>query len=291
MLLGAAKLLNERREHLQGTVRLIFQPAEEGGGGARQMMEEGALGNTEAIFGVHVNTFVPSGSISIKPGPMCAATGMFKAVIEGKGGHAAQPHLTADPIAATAFIIASLQQLVSRETNPLESQVVSVTSVHGGVALNVIPSEVIIKGTFRTTSEGSRKLKQRIKEVIEGQAAVHGCRAFLDYDEDTHPFYPALINDDKLVEHVYQVGKEMLGEDNVLLAEATMAGEDFSFFLDKIPGVMFYVGMGNENVGPIHMMHSPYFQLDEDELPTGAALNAAIAETYLTRNRVQVNDL
>lgn len=290
MLLGAAKLLHERREMLQGTVRLIFQPAEEGGAGARRMLEEGALGDAEAIFGLHVHTFVPSGSISVKPGPMCAATGTFKAVIEGKGGHAGSPHLTADPIVAVSFIIASLQQLVSRETNPLESQVVSVTSVQGGGALNIIPTEVTMKGTFRTTSkEGWRNLKQRIREVIESQAAVHGCQAFLDYEEDKHPFYPALINDESLYEHVYEVGVQMLGKDNVLLAEATMAGEDFSFFLEKIPGAVYYLGVGNEKVGPIHMMHSPYFQLDEDALPTGAAMHVAVAEAYFKRNAVPVD--
>lgn len=280
MLLGAAKLLQSRRDKLQGTVRLIFQPAEEGGAGAQYMMEDGALGDAEAIFAMHVHPLVPSGSISVKPGALCAATGVFTAVIEGKGGHAASPHLTADPIVASSFIIACLQQLVSRETNPLESQVVSVTSVKGGEALNVIPEKVTIKGTFRTTSKkGWKKLKQRIKEVFENQAAVHGCQAFLDFE--ANPFYPAVFNDEKMYKHVHQIGSMMLGKDNVLLAEPTMGGEDFSFYLDKIPGAMFFFGVGNKDDSSNHMLHSPYFLLNEDTLPLGAALNAAIAEMYI----------
>ncbi|KAI5057589.1 hypothetical protein GOP47_0027604 [Adiantum capillus-veneris] len=247
MLLGAARLLQERRDQFQGTVKLLFQPAEEGGAGAQRMMRDGALKDVEAIFGLHVHPMVPSGSIASKSGALCAATGFFHATIKGKGGHAASPHLVADPIVATASIISSLQQLISRETNPLESQVVSVTSVKGGEAVNVIPDEVTIKGTFRSTAqEGRKKLKERIQEVIEKQAAVLGCEAFVDFDGDT--FYPALINDHKMYEHIQKVGSLMLGKENILSTQPTMGGEDFAFYLEEIPG---------------------------------AAMNAAIAELYI----------
>lgn len=287
MLLGAAKLLQERRDQLQGTVKLLFQPAEEGGAGAQRMMKEGALKDVEAIFGLHVHPLIPSGSISSKTGALCAATGFFQALIKGKGGHAALPHLTADPIVATASVISSLQQLISRETNPLESQVVSVTSVKGGDAVNVIPDEVIIKGTFRSTAqEGRKKLKQRIQEVIENQAAVFGCQGFVDFDSDT--FYPALINDNKMYEHIYKVGSLMLGKNNFLSTEPTMGGEDFAFYLEEIPGAMFFLGVGTENSTALQMFHSPHFELNEDTLPIGAAMNAAIAEMYIKSKAVVV---
>eukprot|EP00250_Pteridium_aquilinum_P028062 c36527_g1_i1 orf=125-1450(+) len=280
MLLGAARLLQERRDQLRGTVKLLFQPAEEGGAGAQRMMKDGALKGVEAIFGLHVHPLVPSGRIASKTGAFCAATGFFQASIKGKGGHAALPHLAADPIVATASIISSLQQLISRETNPLESQVVSVTSVKGGEAVNVIPDEVIIKGTFRSTAqEGRKKLKERIQEVIESQAAVLGCKAFVDFDGDT--FYPALVNDDKMYEHLYNVGSLMLGKSNILSTEPTMGGEDFAFYLEELPGAMFFLGVGSENSTARHTFHSPHFELNEDALPIGAAMNAAIAELYI----------
>ncbi|MCO5609865.1 hypothetical protein L7F22_064098 [Adiantum nelumboides] len=279
MLLGAAKLLKERQEKLQGTVKLIFQPAEEGGGGALRAMEDGALEDIEAIFGLHVFPLIPTGSISSRSGAFCAAAGSFTAVIEGKGGHAAAPHLTADPVVATSMIIVSLQQLVSRETNPLESQVVSVTSVHGGKVFNIIPQDVTIQGTYRTLSQdGGEKLKQRVKEVIENQAAVLGCKATVDFGNIA---YPALYNDHKMYEHIKAVGSLMLGQDHVLDTNPTMGGEDFSFYTGKIPGAMLNIGVAHEDATKNFMLHSPYFNPNEDVLPLGAALNAAIAEMYI----------
>eukprot|EP00249_Psilotum_nudum_P018135 c26654_g1_i1 orf=14-1360(+) len=281
MLLGAAKLLQGRQQHLQGTVRLIFQPAEELGLGAQHMIRDGALGNAEAIFGIHVDPRLPSGTISAKPGPILAAAGSFKAVIEGRGGHAASPHLTADPIIAASFIILSLQQIVSRETNPLTGQVISITVVKGGGALNVIPTNVTIGGTYRTFSNKDiEKLKSRIREVTETQGAVHGCKVFLSFDE-IFPFCPALINDKKLYEHIYNTGLNILGKENVKMADARMASEDFSFYLEHIPGAMFEIGVGNEEIGAVHSLHSPYFHLDEDALPIGAAMQAAVAQMYI----------
>eukprot|EP00250_Pteridium_aquilinum_P015349 c22533_g1_i2 orf=257-1609(+) len=279
MLLGAAKLLQERQEKLQGTIKLLFQPAEEGGAGALRMIEDGALEDVEAIFGMHVFPLIPTGSISSRSGAFCAAAGVFRALIQGKGGHAAAPHLTADPIVTTSMIIVSLQQLISRETNPLESQVVSVTSVHGGKVFNVIPQEVTMEGTFRTLSkDGGKKLKQRIKEVIENQAAVLGCQASVDFGE---PYYPSLINDHKMYEHVKAVGNLMVGQSNVLDTDPTMGGEDFSFYLEKVPGAMLNIGVGHEDATKNFMLHSPFFDPNEDVLPLGAALQAAIAEMYI----------
>ncbi|KDP37575.1 hypothetical protein JCGZ_08266 [Jatropha curcas] len=282
MLLGAARLLNQRKHKLKGTVRLLFQPAEEGGAGASHMIKEGALGNAEAIFSMHISTQLPTGKISSLPGPLLAAVSIFEAKIEGKGGHAAEPHNNVDPVLAVSFAILALQQLISREADPLYSEVLSVTYVRGGTALNVIPPYVQFGGTLRSlTTEGLHRLQRRMKEVIEGQAAVHRCNAYIDTKEEEYPSYPATVNDEKLNLHVQRIGSLLLGAENVKLGERVMAGEDFAFYQEMIPGVMFSVGIRNEKLGSIHSPHSPHFFLDEDALPVGAALYAALAETYL----------
>ncbi|KAK6787866.1 hypothetical protein RDI58_016391 [Solanum bulbocastanum] len=282
MLLGAAKLLNERKDKLNGTVRLVFQPAEEGGAGANHMIKEGALGDAEVIFGMHVDFRRPTGGIGTSPGPLLAAVCIFEAKIEGKGGHAAQPHEAVDPILAASFAIVALQQLISREVDPLHSQVLSVTYVRGGSASNVIPSYVEFGGTLRSlTTEGLFQLQKRVKEVIEGQAAVHRCKAYIDMKEEDFPAYPACTNDENLHQHVERVGKLVLGSENVGEIEKVMAGEDFAFYQQVIPGVIFQIGIRNEKLGSTHAPHSPHFFLDEDALPIGAAMHTAIAEMYL----------
>ncbi|XP_028795781.1 IAA-amino acid hydrolase ILR1-like 5 [Neltuma alba] len=282
MLLGAAKLLNQRKHRLQGTVRLLFQPAEEGAAGAAQMIEDGALEDAEAIFGVHVDYRTPTGAISSISGPFSAAGCIFAAKMIGQGGHAAQPHKNVDPVLATSFAILALQQLVSRESDPLHSQVVSITYVKTNVALNVIPSYVEFGGTLRSqTTEGMYHFRQRIKEVIEVQAAVHRCRAHIDMKEETFTPYPAVVNDNKLHLHIKRVGQLLLGPENVRKAKRVMAGEDFAFYQQVIPGAMFGIGIRNEEAGSVRPPHSPFFFLDEEVLPIGAALHTAIAELYL----------
>ncbi|XP_022722730.1 IAA-amino acid hydrolase ILR1-like 3 isoform X2 [Durio zibethinus] len=239
MLLGAAKLLSQRKNSLKGTVRLLFQPAEEGGAGAAQMIREGALGDSEAIFGMHIDCQTPTGSIALVPGPLLAAVSFFEAKIEGVGGHAAEPHYTADTILAASFAILALQQLISREADPLHSL------------------------------------------VIKGQAAVHRCNAYIDMKEEDYPSYPAVVNDDNLHQHVHKVGGLLLGPENVKRGNKVMAGEDFAFYQEVIPGYMLSIGIRNEEVGSIHSPHSPYFCIDENVLPIGAALHTALAEIYL----------
>ncbi|KAK8686480.1 hypothetical protein V6N13_125505 [Hibiscus sabdariffa] len=282
MLLGAAKLLNQRKDKLKGTVRLLFQPGEEGGAGASHMIKEGALGDSEAIFAMHVDFKTSTGSLELLSGPSLAATSIFVAKIEGVGGHAAGPHSTIDPILAASFTILALQQLTSREADPLHSQVLSVTYIKGGSAFNVIPSYVEFGGSLRSlTTEGLYKLQQRLKEVIKGQAAVHRCNAFIDMKEEEHPIYPAVVNDDGLHQHVQKVSSLLLGPENIKRGLKVMAGEDFAFYQEKIPGYMVKIGIRNEELGAVHSPHSPYFFLDEDVLPIGAALHTAIAEVYL----------
>lgn len=284
MLLGAAKLLNQRKDHLKGTVRLLFQPAEEGGAGADHMIKESALGAAKAIFGMHVDFEVPTGSIAVISGPAAAAVSMFKVRIKGKGGHAAFPHTTTDPIVSTSFIILALQQLISREANPRASHVLSITYVRGGTAFNIIPSHVEFGGTLRSlTTEGLQWLRRRLKEVVELEAALRKCQAIIDFDEENNPPYPATINDDTVYHHVKGVGRLLLGPQNVHQGQTVMAGEDFAFYQEKIPGMMIGIGIRNEAIGAVYSPHSPHFFLDEDVLPVGAALHVVLAETYLSQ--------
>ncbi|OAE20874.1 hypothetical protein AXG93_3256s1200 [Marchantia polymorpha subsp. ruderalis] len=295
VLLGVAKLLQARRHLIPvksrtlqpqacGTIRLVFQPAEEGNAGAQVMVEEGALGNAESIFGLHVTPFSETGTVALKPGPLMAGSGMFEALIMGKGGHAALPQLLTDPILAAATTVIALQQLVAREADPLDSQVVSVSILQAGKAYNVCPDNVRLGGTFRAFSlESFRRLKQRIEEVIVNQAAVHKCAATVDFIEDSHPFYPPTINDEKLYEHVHGVAVDMLGKDKVLVAHPVMGAEDFAFYLQKIPGFYMLLGMRNVSYGSTFSGHTSRFVVDEHALPYGVSVMAAVAETYLKK--------
>uniref|UniRef100_A0A2P2Q2U0 Uncharacterized protein MANES_03G030000 n=1 Tax=Rhizophora mucronata TaxID=61149 RepID=A0A2P2Q2U0_RHIMU len=284
MLLGAAKMLQEHRHYLQGTVVLVFQPAEEGGGGAKKMLEAGIIEDVNAIFGIHVSGRFPIGTVATRPGPILASSGFFEAVISGKGGHAAIPHHTIDPILAASNVIISLQHIVSREADPLDSQVVTIAKFHGGGAFNVIPGSVTIGGTFRALSKDSFvQLKQRIEEVITKQAKVQRCNATVIFNANDKPFYPTTVNNKDLHEYFLNVAADMLDAQNIKEMLPLMGAEDFSFFADAIPGYFFYVGMKNETQGPLGLGHSPFFKVNEDVLPYGAALHASLATRYLLK--------
>ncbi|PQQ20133.1 IAA-amino acid hydrolase ILR1 [Prunus yedoensis var. nudiflora] len=261
MLIGAAKLLQDKRDMLKGTVKLVFQPGEEGYAGA-----------------YHIAYWC----VASRRGPILAGVGLFSATIQGQGGHGASPHQTRDPILAAALTTLALQQIVSRETDPLESRVVTVGYLQGGQAPNVIPDSVKLGGTFRSlTSEGLSYLKERIKEIIEQQAAVHRCTALVDFMEDRPLPHPPMTNNDALYEHVKNVGEVLLGKPNVQLLPLTMGSEDFSFFSEKTAAAIFVVGIKNETLKSDRDLHSPYFFIDEEALPIGAALHTAAAISYL----------
>ncbi|MCO5609685.1 hypothetical protein L7F22_063916 [Adiantum nelumboides] len=282
MLLGAAKLLQSRADKLQGTVLLLFQPAEEGGAGAKRMIEEGALGQAEAIFALHVTDLQPTGVVGVRPGPILAGCGFFRAVITGRGGHAAIPQHSVDPIVAASSIVLSLQHVISRESNPLDAQVVSVTTFVGGSAFNVIPDSVVIGGTFRSfTTASFEMLRRRIEEVIVKQADVQRCTAKVDFLEESFPFYPPTVNDVNLHEHIQSVAAEVVGNHNVVKVTPVMGAEDFAFYAQAIPGGFYFIGMRNETCGSVHSGHSAHFFLDENVLPVGATLHTAIAERYI----------
>uniref|UniRef100_A0ACD5X9X2 Uncharacterized protein n=1 Tax=Avena sativa TaxID=4498 RepID=A0ACD5X9X2_AVESA len=287
MLLGSAKILQEHRDELQGTVVLVFQPAEEGGGGAKKMIEAGAVENIEAMFGIHILDSVPIGVLASRPGPVMAGSGFFEAVVSGKGGHAALPHHTIDPILAASNVILSLQQLVSREADPLDSQVVTVGKFEGGGAFNVIPDSVTIGGTFRAFSKESfDRLKQRIEQVIVAQASVQRCSANIVFLE---PSSPPVINDPELHDFFMKVAGEMVGPGDVREKEPMMGAEDFSLYGEAIPRTYYYfVGMLNETRGPQAAHHNPFFTVNEDALPYGAAIQASLAARYLLEHQEHV---
>ncbi|EHA8586853.1 IAA-amino acid hydrolase ILR1-like 6 [Cocos nucifera] len=281
MLLGATKILKTREHHLKGTVKLLFQPAEEAGIGAKRMIEDGALKDVEAIFAVHVSHEHPTSVIGSRAGPLLAGCGFFKAVIRGREGHAGNPHHSVDPILAASAAVISLQNIVSREANPLDSQVVSVASFNGGDDLDLIPDSVIIAGTFRAFSNASfYQLRQRIEEVIIQQSSVYRCATLVDFFEQER-FYPPTVNDEFMYEHVKKVAIDLLGPENYKIVPPMMGAEDFSFYSEVIPAAFFYIGIRNETLGSTYTGHSPYFMIDEDVLPIGAAIHAAIAERYL----------
>ncbi|KAE8100715.1 hypothetical protein FH972_018582 [Carpinus fangiana] len=286
MLLGATKILKTREHLLKGTVILLFQPAEEAGNGAKRMIGDGALENVEAIFAVHVSHEHPTATIGSRPGPLLAGCGFFRAVISGKKGRAGNPHHSVDPILAASAAVISLQGIVSREANPLDSQVVSVASFNGGNNLDMIPDTVVLGGTFRAFSNTSfYQLLQRIKEVIVEQASVYRCSATVDFFEKEYTIYPPTVNDEKMYEHVRKVAIDLVGPTNFRVVPPMMGAEDFSFYSEVVPAGFFYIGIRNETLGSIHTGHSPYFMIDEDVLPIGAAAHATIAERYLNEHR------
>ena len=255
---------------MQGTVKLLFQPAEESGAGAKRMIEEGALEGVEAIFAVHVSHQHPTSVVGSRTGPLLAGCGFFKALI--RGGR--------DPVLAASATIISLQSIVSREADPLDSQVVSVAVVNSGAVDNPT-TPFVLGGTFRAFSNASfYQLRRRIEEVITMQATVHGCDASVDFFEN-QSFYPPTVNDPRMYEHVKRVATELLGAAGYRDVPPMMGAEDFSFYSQVVPAGFYYVGVRNETLGSVHTGHSPYFMIDEDVLPTGAAVHAAIAERYL----------
>lgn len=279
MLLGAAKLLQRMKSSLMGTIKLVFQPGEEGYAGAYHILEEGALDDVHAIFCIHVDHTLPTGSVSSSPGIILGSADTFEVIIKGKGGHAAAPHKTADPLLAACSTILSLQQLISRETDPLESRIISVGFMNGGNVHDVIPESVTFGGTFRSmTTEGIDYLRQRIQEVIVSQAAVHRCTATVKFMDRP---YVSMTNDDNLYNIAKTVAIGLLGEANVYPFPRVMGAEDFSFYSQKMPAALFTVGIRNESLGSIHTTHSPYFMVDEEVLPIGAAFHAGVALAYL----------
>ena len=277
MLLGAAKILKSKESEINGTVKLFFQPAEEGGAGGKLMRDEGALENpkVERIFGLHVWPQMPTGQIGSKKGTFLAATSFLDLTIKGVGGHAAVPHLTRDPVLTSAQIITNLQSVISRELDPLDSGVVSISAIHGGMAANVIPSEVKILGTLRSlTMDGLKGLQRRVKEIAEKIAEAHECEAIVEYPGND---YPPTVNDGDMWNFAKNIGNDMLGEENVNELDAVMGGEDFAYYTEKVKGCFVVLGVQNKEIDAIYSVHHPMFKADEQALHIGTALHTTFA--------------
>jgi len=275
MLLGAAKILKDKE--INGTIKFLFQPAEEGGAGGEKMTQEGALENpaVERIFGLHVWPFIPTGQVGSRAGAFLAATSFMDIEVVGTGGHAAAPHTCVDPVLASSRIIDSLQSIVSRETDPLESAVVSITAVNGGSAHNVIPESVAIKGTLRSlTMDGLANLQKRVDEICGLVGRANGCEVNVVYPGND---YPPTFNDPETWEFAKGVAGSMIGPENVNELPPVMGGEDFAYYTQKTKGCFVVIGVGNPDKGCIHSVHHPQFKVDEDALPLGTALHVSFA--------------
>ena len=283
-LLGAARLLKDREAKLKGTVKLIFQPAEEGGAGGALMVAEGALEGVDAAFGLHLWPALPTGTIGTRHGTIMAGSIQFKVKITGAGGHGAMPHVTRDPVVAAASTVSALQTLVSRTTSPFDSAVISVTKMWaGGEAYNVIPDEAFFGGTMRaTTDESVQRLKERLENLVMSQVKSFGCAAEVDWMEESHPYYPPLVNDAGMADFVADTAEVVFGSEQVIRdVEPTMAGEDFAFIARAVPSAFAFLGIRNESAGSTHGLHTAQFHIDESALPRGAAMHAAVALRFI----------
>jgi amidohydrolase len=282
MLLGAAKYLAGTR-NFEGTVHLIFQPAEEGGGGGRVMVEEGLFDKfpCDAVFALHNKPGIGVGLIAARPGPLLAASDRWDIHVKGHGTHAAHPHLGTDPFVIGAQIVLALQTIGSRNIDPLDSAVVSVGFVKGGSAYNVIPDDLHIGGTSRSFRPEVRDLiERRVGEIARGVAALHGASAEVQYRRN----YPPTINHPAETEFAAEVAAEICGRDQVIRDVApSMGAEDFSFMLNACPGAMLWLGNGPGEDGCF--LHNVRYDFNDAALPIGVSFLARLAERSLERRR------
>lgn len=281
-LLGAARLLSDRRADFPGSVKLIFQPAEETDtGGALPMIEAGVLENprVDALFGLHVDPGCDVGRINITSGFVNAASDMFDVSFTGAGGHGAYPHIAKDALYAACQCVTALQSVVSRSVNPFEAAVLSVGELHAGSARNVLPETAQFRGIMRTLDPSTREIMlRRFEEVIRGTAEAMGVTAGITMRKG----YPVLRNDDGLVRFAQDVGVDVLGIENVKPGTPSLGVEDFAYFAERRPCCFFGLGVRNESTGIVHPLHSASFDIDEEALPVGAALLAELAFRYVS---------
>jgi len=283
MLLGLARVLLDRRSSFAGTVKLLFQPAEElPPGGAIGMIRDGALDdpNVDAVMGLHVASDIPAGKIGVRPGPASASGDMFTIRIRGKGGHAARPQSAVDPVVVGAQIVTALQSLVSRNTDPIESGVVSVTAFLAGEAFNVIPDTAELRGTIRTLNGDVRDLlERRLVETASGIGETMRAEVEVDYVRG----YPSVVNDTAMYHLVREAAIDAVGEERVMELPASMGGEDFACFSLERPSFFFMVGVGNEDRGITWPHHHPRFDIDEKGMAPGIATMSLAVLKYLER--------
>ena len=283
ILMGVAKILNSIKHQLEGNVKLFFEPAEETTGGARVMIEEGVLKNpsVDAVIGLHVDEKIEVGYIGLKKGVVNAASNPFTVKVKGRGGHGAHPNDCVDPVVISSQIIIALQTIVSREIAPTDAAVITIGSIHGGTAPNIIPEEVIITGVIRTMKiEDRAYVKKRLKEVAEGIALSMRGSCVIEIEES----YPCLYNSDELVKVFKKSASRIIGEKNIIaLDKPSMGVESFAYFAMEKPSVFYFLGSRNEKKGIIHPAHGSHFDIDEECLPIGVALQCEMTVELLKK--------
>tara|TARA_B100000686_G_scaffold352188_1_gene453315 strand:+ start:1583 stop:2743 length:1161 start_codon:yes stop_codon:yes gene_type:complete len=269
MLLGAAEVLSKYQNNIQGTIKFIFQPAEEGYGGAKFMIEDGAIENVEEIYGLHVWNYQKSGTVGVQDGPVMAAADIFTIKIQGIGGHGATPQGTVDCVVVASYLIQAMQTIVSRNTNPLENTVVTFGQINGGYNFNIIADQVVLKGTTRAYTENNRELiKTRMKEIIQGTEQMFGAKIKLEYKDG----YPPVINNSSITNNLKKIAQTIV-EDNVIAPYLSMGGEDFSYFSNAIPGCFFFLGSAPKDRAPMSTpQHCSHFDIDEDVMLIGSSI-------------------
>jgi len=281
--LTVARLLQRHRQELAGTVKLVFQPAEEGLGGAERMVAEGILDSPRPnlCLALHLWNELPIGTFAFTPGPFLAASETFSITLHGRGGHGAMPHLTVDPVISAAQLITGLQSIVSRQVNPLDSAVISVTSIHAGHTFNVIPNQVALQGTIRTFRPEVRQfILERFRDLTLSLAVAMGCEAEIDLKSIT----PAVVNDPDLTQQAHQIARATFPEHEILTNYQTTVSEDMAFMMQVIPGCYFFVGSQNAALGLNATHHHPRFNFDEQALMQASAVMSATAAQLLQRN-------
>jgi hippurate hydrolase len=271
MLVGAAHALSGMRDRLSGTVKFVFQPAEEGGGGGKVMVDEGVVEDVSCIFALHLWPGLPFGKVATKAGPIMAAADAFEMEITGSGGHGAMPHLAADAVVIAAQVVTALQTVVSREVDPVEPAVLTVGEIGAGTAFNIIPEKARLGGTVRTLNSDLReRMPGRMEAVARGVAKGMRGDAYLDYAFS----YPVTVNDEGAAGYALGVAEDLFGAQSVQeLPNPSMTAEDFAFYLEKVPGAFIWLGVGEDISG----LHTSQFAFDEEVLPRGSALLTALA--------------
>jgi len=279
ILLGVANILSNYKKLNKGKVRLIFQPAEEGGGGAKYMIKDGCLEGVNEIYGLHLWNYQPIGEVGIKDGPIMAAADIFDITVKGKGGHGATPQGTVDAIIVASHLVTMLQTIVSRNTNPLENTVLTIGQFNGGENFNVIANEVRLTGTTRAyTIENQKMIKNRMKDIINGVSKSFNCEIKLKYKEG----YPPTINHEHPSKNILKASAKVVG-DGVGFPYLSMGGEDFSFYLQNIPGCFFFIGSApnpKDTLSTPH--HCSHFDIDERALLIGSSVFLNLLDNILT---------
>ena len=273
---AAARVLAGRRPG--GTVRVLFQPAEEGESGAQRVIADGALEGVDVALGIHLWNELPVGTIGVKAGPLMAAVDRLRVVVRGRGGHGGHPHRSADPVTAAAHVVVALQTIVAREVSPLQSAVVTLGAIHGGQAFNVIPDEVTLTGTVRTFDpELRRSMPERIRRIATGVAEALQCEAKVE----VRPGNPAVVNDAAVAALARRAAARVVGDERVVEPEPTMGGEDMAVYFERVPGCFVFVGSANPARGLDQPHHSPRFDFDEEALAIGCEFLVQAAEEAL----------